>query len=101
MNYRTPLPGKGLWAAAIVALALAAISPLPAETGPGDASDRYRVLVERNIFLRDRRPAQRAVASVDSACGPRQRSRRCPDRDRPARRRVCCVFREYYYRVHH
>ena len=67
MNYRTPLPGKGLWAAAIVALALAAISPLPAETGPGDASDRYRVLVERNIFLRDRRPAQRGPSPRSTA----------------------------------
>ena len=57
MKCRTPMPGARLWAA-IAALAIAAISPLPAQTGPDNSWGEYRVLVERNIFLRDRRRPQ-------------------------------------------
>ncbi len=56
MNRRTLLPRAGVFAAAIAALVLAAGSALPAETDAGDSWDRYRVLVERNMFLRNRRP---------------------------------------------
>ncbi|HUS46705.1 MAG TPA: hypothetical protein VM098_01190 [Phycisphaerae bacterium] len=56
MNHRALLPRAGLWAAAIAGWVLAAGSALPAETDAGDSWDRYRVLVERNMFLRNRRP---------------------------------------------
>jgi len=54
MKCRNLTLGARLWAA-IAALAIATISPLPAETEPGNSWDEYRVLMERNIFLRDRR----------------------------------------------
>jgi hypothetical protein len=66
MNRRALLPHARLWAAAIAGLVLAAGSPLPAENGEGDSWDRYRVLVERNMFLRNRRPPR----SRDPSAGP-------------------------------
>jgi hypothetical protein len=64
MNCRPSLPGKARWAAALAALVLAAVSPLTTGTGPDDSPDRYRVLVERNIFLRDRRRARPGRSSL-------------------------------------
>lgn len=77
MSCPTRLLGKGLWAAAIAALLVAAISPASAETAPADSWDQYRLLVQRNIFRRDRRPPQPGGPSR----GPTVRVVRDSDRD--------------------
>ena len=77
MNRRAVLPSTKLWAVAIAALVLPAGSTLPAETAPEDSWENYRVLVERNIFLRDRRPARPRGPSL----GPREPIVRDSDRD--------------------
>lgn len=76
MNRRTLLPAARLLTAAVAASALAIALPPRAATGQDRSWDRYRVLVERNIFLRDRRPARPRGSSR-----PIQRVVRDSDRD--------------------
>lgn len=77
MSCRTRLLDKGLWSAAIAGLLVAAMSPLSAETAPADSWDQYRLLVQRNIFRRDRRrPLPRGPSP-----GPTMRAVRDSDRD--------------------
>jgi len=57
MSCRMLLSGTGLWLAAVAAAAPPADSSAPA-TDRVRSLDDYRVLVQRNIFLRDRRPAR-------------------------------------------
>ena len=69
MNRRTPLPGtnpaprssRSLRSTRLLVIAAAvwlpaAVWPVPAAAQENRAWDNYRVLVDRNIFLRDRRP---------------------------------------------
>lgn len=75
MSCRARPLGKGLWAAAIAALLVAAIPSLSADTAPADSWDQYRLLVQRNIFRRDRtRPR-------GPSPGPTIRTVRDSDRD--------------------
>ena len=67
MNRWIPLSGTKLLLAAVAAWALAAVSPLPA-AGAEDSWDKYAVLVERNMFRRDRRrPQPLGAASTQRA----------------------------------
>lgn len=56
MSRWTSLPGTTLLVAAVGVWVLAAVSPTPAATEKDRTWDSYRVLVDRNMFLRDRRP---------------------------------------------
>jgi len=71
MNRWNPSPGTKLFVAAVAGSLLWAASWLPAANGRDDSWDDYRVLVERNIFLRDRRPRRRMPPSTR----PTRRSR--------------------------
>jgi hypothetical protein len=65
MTRWNPSPGAKLLAAAVGGSLLWAASWVPAANGRDDSWDDYRVLVERNIFLRDRRRWRpRAVPST-------------------------------------
>jgi len=54
MTHRTPPPAKMFLPALFASLALTAASPPPAAAAQDRSWDRYGILVERNIFRRDR-----------------------------------------------
>ena len=64
MKRSIPLPDKRLLAVVLAAVAVG-LQPPPAGTGREDSPDDYRVLVECNIFLRDRgRPRRPRVVAT-------------------------------------